>query len=109
MTVLAIDYDLVWVMRLSAQGYTVHELVETDTVDALVDVAGGRRWGWIVNAALSGWTAHIGSWGRATGMGMPEPPVDKELKHHPDLATAKSWVEQTIADQWRQRVDGPST
>lgn len=102
MTRLATEHELVWAMRLCSRGYTVHELVETDTSDALGELAGGRRWGWIVNAAAFGWTAHVGSWGQATDIGQPEPPVDEAIEHFDDAATAQAWVEQSIADQWRE-------
>jgi hypothetical protein len=83
---LATSHELVWKMRLAEDGYTVLEL--TDTKD--------RRWGWVVNASRTDWTAHVGSFGQA------ELPVrvEDEVKSFPNLGDAREWVEESIAALW---------
>lgn len=89
-------FVLVWKMRLLETGHTCFELRE--------DVPEGeasRRWGWIINAADTGWTAHVGDWGQGEMVGRAQVPVPQEVKTFPNATVAKDWIEKTISDYWK--------
>lgn len=73
--------------------WVCHELVDGSS----------RRWGWVVNAAATGWMAHVGSWGQAADVGRCEPPVAEVLRQFELLSSAKDWIEQEISDQVKER------
>ncbi len=79
-------HELTWKMRLAEDGYTLLELAD----------AQDRRWGWVVNASRTDWTAHVGSFGQA------ELPVhvDDDAKSFPNLRDARDWIEESIAALW---------
>lgn len=71
-------------------------------VTATLEDEAGRRWGWVVNAASSGWSAHTGDWGQAIEVNMAPPPVNEQHSIHGTLAEAKAWVEEEIAASWKR-------
>ena len=85
-------HQLSWNMKLGEGGYTCFELLDGH----------GRRWGWAVNAAASGWTAHVGDWGQAEDVGMPRPPVGQEIGSFDQAADAKAWIEELVAVAWKE-------
>jgi hypothetical protein len=91
MTAMTVLHELSWKMKLGAQGYTCFELVD----------GFHRRWGWVINAGYTGWTAHVGDYGQAAMIGMKPPPVNQDIENFTDLQDAKDWVEQEIADGWK--------
>lgn len=95
MGALATKFELTWRMRLCGQNYTT--LVLVDNL--------GRRWGWAINAAEYGWTAHVGDWGQAQTINRPPLPdcIEQTLKQMQTLEEAKAWIEQEIANMWGER------
>lgn len=96
MTRLDIMWSLSWRIEISNEGYTTHTLLDSD----------GRRWGWVINASNSGWTAHLGSFSSNPC------PIDELIalaqKHGvraiETADTAKEgrrWVEEAIARIWK--------
>lgn len=79
-------HALQWTVFLSAEGYATFELRSGE----------GRRFGWIINAATTGWTAHRGSWD-----GSPFDWCDEELASFDGITEAKAWVEDGIATTWK--------
>lgn len=94
MGALTTRHTLTWVMDLSEEGYTTFELRDT----------GGVRWGWIVNAGGWGWTTHVGDFGQADTLGYDSPPLEQEVTTIEKIGKAKAWVEQKVADGWKEYV-----
>lgn len=92
---LHVAHELTWRMKLCEGGYTCFELVPR---------LGGMRWGWIINASVSGWMAHTGAWADV------KLPIPKEIGNFDTIADAKEWVEAQVAAGWeatvKEKVDG---
>ena len=98
MTALDITFSLSWRMEISREGYTTFTLLDPD----------GRRWGYVVNAPATGWTAHIGSFDSANPA-----PIDQlieflatssgvaPVRYTTSAADGRDWVTETIAHVWR--------
>ncbi len=92
MGLLANLYELKWVMGLAEGGYSCWELHDEH----------GRRWGWAVNAAPTGWTAHLGDWGQAQALGLAPVQIEQQIRHCATSTEARSWIEDEVAAEWKR-------
>lgn len=95
MTTLQRKRSLEWTVELAEGGYMVHTLYDQS----------GQRWGYVINAGSFGVDAHVGSFGQGPPPGLVRgyPLPTDQINLVDNFAEGRAWVEQTIADWWKEQ------